>query len=573
MTTQFMSCVIRAVVVRARLRHQPGSVDRVPRARPRRSSPCVAVRCENTDTPTPAPKVHFLGIGGAGISALAIIALSNGYRVSGSDMRDSDVLEVVRKKGATCFVGHDVRNVSGVEEEDAGPGKAEDDTSEERNKDKDATRNINTTIPDAVVVSSAVPSNNVEVRWARQHGIPVFTRSQWLARTTKGKTVIAVAGTHGKTTTSAMLATTLLDLNLDISAVIGGRVAQFPDSANAVGGKNKIFVIEADEYDGAFLGLTPSTAVLLNCEMDHPDIFRGVDDVVQLFKQFVGKVGVGGSVIANGDDANVRLICENKSNVITFGVGKENEYRAVDLTPNEHGGTSFTVTHFDTVITQVSITQPGEYQVRNALAAYIAASVTLETSTDSSTNPDTSVLITTSLETHLGVARRMQLIGSCNVGQNNITCHVYDDYAHHPTAVAAVIEAAKQKHEGAEIIVLFQPHTFFRVSLMLGEFTKALRLADTVIVTQVFDARPEKDLKSDGRREFGEDIVNAIGKEKGFFAHSFDEAVERAVSEGRRDDMSLAKESNPEKQVVVLCLGAGAGFDAAEKVFQELRNE
>jgi hypothetical protein len=229
------------------------------------------------------------------MSALAIIALSQGYRVSGSDARASAQLDAVREAGATCFVGHDARHVGGS---DARETSTLDDPSREPIVDP----------PDAVVVSSAVPGDNVEVAFARETGIPVFSRAQWLARVTRGRSVAAVAGTHGKTSTSAALAVALRSAGLDVSAIVGGNVPQFPNGRNAVGGGDDVFVVEADEYDGAFLGLEPTTAVLLNVEHDHPDMFEDERAVIEMFARFLKRVKPGGTVVACGDDANVRSL-------------------------------------------------------------------------------------------------------------------------------------------------------------------------------------------------------------------------------------------------------------------------
>ena len=321
------------------------------------------------------------------MSALAIIALSQGYRVSGSDARAGAQLDAVREAGATCFVGHDARHVGGSD--------AHDDA-----RDDEALTLVDP--PDLVVVSSAVPGDNVEVAFARRAGIPVFSRAQWLARVTRGRAVAAVAGTHGKTSTSAALAVALRSAGLDVSAVVGGNVPQFPGGRNAVGGGDDVFVVEADEYDGAFLGLEPATAVLLNVEHDHPDMFEDERAVVAMFAQFVRRVKPGGLVVACGDDANVRALVatlavrndlrnENRFteshlrnenfleerpeavSCVTFGFGAANAWRAVDLRADARtGGCSFTVTHEGAFVSEMSVPGTGAYAALNALAAFVA---------------------------------------------------------------------------------------------------------------------------------------------------------------------------------------------------------
>lgn len=274
-----------------------------------RSKACLTPRTTTTSDSRSSDRseqtVHFLGIGGAGISALATIALSQGYSVSGSDLHRSSHLQRVEKNGAKCFVGHSARNVGAS---DSPASRLQDVGSQ--------------SVPDALVVSSAVQRDNVETAFAKEIGIPVYNRSRWLARVTRRRRVVAIAGTHGKTSTSAMLAFVLRDIGMDIGAVVGGAVRQFPDESNAVGGSGDIFVLEADEYDGAFLGLTPSLAVITNIEFDHPDMFATMEDVLVSYSRFVHRVKAGGIIVACGDDANIRALRENAADKVRRGVIK-----------------------------------------------------------------------------------------------------------------------------------------------------------------------------------------------------------------------------------------------------------
>jgi len=537
------------------------------------------------------------------MSALAIIALSQGYRVSGSDARAGAQLDAVREAGATCFVGHDARHVGGSD--------AHDDA-----RDDEALTLVDP--PDLVVVSSAVPGDNVEVAFARRAGIPVFSRAQWLARVTRGRAVAAVAGTHGKTSTSAALAVALRSAGLDVSAVVGGNVPQFPGGRNAVGGGDDVFVVEADEYDGAFLGLEPATAVLLNVEHDHPDMFEDERAVVAMFAQFVRRVKPGGLVVACGDDANVRALVatlavrndlrnENRFtendrftesdpeavSCVTFGFGAANAWRAVDLRADTRtGGCSFTVTHEGAFVSEMSVPGTGAYAALNALAAFVAGLEILRraaprgaataAATDAATDAATVRSLADSLATHEGVARRMQLIGATE------RVAVYDDYAHHPTAARLATAAIKERHAGAFLAVAFQPHTRSRTEAMFDAFADALGGVDFLIVTPVFDARPERQ----GRNRGSEDQASGAeasgahlaarlaARAGGAFAATEAEAVD-AVVDAVRDATTSAKtratrreEKNDfhgKKQVVVLCLGAGAGFDEfSRRVFARL---
>ena len=526
------------------------------------------------------------------MSALAIIALSQGYRVSGSDARAGAQLDAVREAGATCFVGHDARHVGGSD--------AHDDA-----RDDEALTLVDP--PDLVVVSSAVPGDNVEVAFARRAGIPVFSRAQWLARVTRGRAVAAVAGTHGKTSTSAALAVALRSAGLDVSAVVGGNVPQFPGGRNAVGGGDDVFVVEADEYDGAFLGLEPATAVLLNVEHDHPDMFEDERAVVAMFAQFVRRVKPGGLVVACGDDANVRALVatlavrndlrnENRFtenfleerpeavSCVTFGFGAANAWRAVDLRADTRtGGCSFTVTHEGAFVSEMSVPGTGAYAALNALAAFVAGLEILRRAAPRGAATDAATVrsLADSLATHEGVARRMQMIGATE------RVAVYDDYAHHPTAARLATAAIKERHAGAFLAVAFQPHTRSRTEAMFDAFADALGGGDFLIVTPVFDARPERQGRNRGSEDqasgaeaSGADLAARLAaRAGGAFAATEAEAVD-AVVDAVRDATTSAKtratreEKNDfhgKKQVVVLCLGAGAGFDEfSRRVFARL---
>lgn len=524
------------------------------------------------------------------MSALAIIALSQGYRVSGSDARAGAQLDAVREAGATCFVGHDARHVGGSD--------AHDDA-----RDDEALTLVDP--PDLVVVSSAVPGDNVEVAFARRVGIPVFSRAQWLARVTRGRAVAAVAGTHGKTSTSAALAVALRSAGLDVSAVVGGNVPQFPGGRGAVGGGDDVFVIEADEYDGAFLGLEPAVAVLLNVEHDHPDMFKDERAVVAMFARFVRRVRPGGLVVACGDDANVRALVATLAvrdddfrdafrddprdprdaeavSCVTFGFGAANAWRAVDVRADARtGGCSFTVTHRGAFVSEMSVLGTGAYAALNALAAFVAGFEILRRArAERSAATDRLVRsLAESLATHEGVARRMQMIGATE------RVAVYDDYAHHPTAARLATAAIKERHAGAFLAVAFQPHTRSRTEAMFDAFADALGGeggVDALVVTPVFDARPERQGQIRGSEdeasgaEASDLAARLAARAGGAFAATEAEAVDAVVDAVR--DATTSTKTRPareddfhgKKQVVVLCLGAGAGFDVARRVFARL---
>ena len=405
----------------------------------------------------------------------------------------------------------------------------------------------------------------------------------------------AVAGTHGKTSTSAALAVALRSAGLDVSAVVGGNVPQFPGGRNAVGGGDDVFVVEADEYDGAFLGLEPAVAVLLNVEHDHPDMFKDERAVVAMFARFVRRVRPGGLVVACGDDANVRALVATLAvrdddfrdafrddprdprdaeavSCVTFGFGAANAWRAVDVRADARtGGCSFTVTHRGAFVSEMSVPGTGEYAALNALAAFVAGFEILRRArAERSAATDRLVRsLAESLATHEGVARRMQMIGATE------RVAVYDDYAHHPTAARLATAAIKERHAGAFLAVAFQPHTRSRTEAMFDAFADALggegrrgrarRDAGVRRAPGATGADPGKRGRGERRRGFGPRRAPGGARGRRAFAATEAEAVDAVVDAVR--DATTSTKTRPareddfhgKKQVVVLCLGAGAG--------------
>ncbi|MDQ7028325.1 MAG: UDP-N-acetylmuramate--L-alanine ligase [Ardenticatenia bacterium] len=384
--------------------------------------------------------VHFVGIGGAGLSALARLMLAQGWRVSGSDREAGPRLEALRKAGARVHVGHSADHVADA---------------------------------DLVVVSSAVPPDNPEVMAAQERGIPVYKRTQLLPQLTRGFDVIAVAGTHGKTTTTAMIALVLADAGHDPTVVVGGDVPQL--GGNARVGRSSYFVLEADEYDYAFVGLEPLVAVVTNVEHDHPDMFADERDVWRLFAHFVSRIRPGGALVACHDDPGARLLTARASGkaVLTYGTEPGVVWQVADVCPNELGGTDFTVLRQGKPVETIRLRVPGHHNVLNAMAAVaVADHLGVALSRAKAT-----------LERFAGVARRFELVG--RVGH----VEIFDDYAHHPTEVEATLQAARQRFGDRPVWVVFQPHTFSRLATMLDRFAAAFTNADRVIVSDVYAAR------------------------------------------------------------------------------------
>jgi UDP-N-acetylmuramate--alanine ligase len=404
--------------------------------------------------------VHFVGIGGSGLSAIARLLLESGYTVSGSDRALTPFAEEVRKAGAIVYVGHHPRNITGV---------------------------------DWVVRSSAVTEDNPEVEAAKRTGIPVYKRADFLGQLMEAKTGIAIAGTHGKTTTSAMTAWVLSKLGRDPSFIVGGVVNNL--GVNAHAGKGKTFVIEADEYDLMFLGLKPQIAVVTSIEHDHPDFFPTLTAMYQAFEQFVDLLPEEGTLIVCAEDAGAAALIPHVRkagrNVISYGVQGDMTIntplwmQARDTKPNGHGGFDFTaitnMTGRTSGSVKVSLQVPGQHNVRNALAVLAIVTVLGLSRKKASL----------ALSEFTGTSRRFELRGEVNRIQ------VYDDYAHHPTEIQATLAGARARFPNARIWAVWQPHTYSRTRALFLDFAQAFKDADEVIVTEVYAARePVEDFTS-----------------------------------------------------------------------------
>jgi UDP-N-acetylmuramate--alanine ligase len=398
-------------------------------------------------------RTHLIGVGGAGMSAVAGLLAARGVPVSGSDAQDGAALVPLRAAGVTVFVGHDAAHLDGV---------------------------------DTVVVSSAVRESNVELARARRDGVRVLHRSQALAALMVGRRAVAVAGAHGKTTTSAMVATALLEAGLDPSFAIGGTVLT-ADGPVAGGrpGDGAAFVAEADESDGSFLAYAPEVAVVTNVEPDHLDHYGTREAFEDAFVAFTERVVPGGLLVTCLDDPGAaRLVERTRAGLATRGVDVltyGTDARAdVVVGPVRHDGGSWSST-LDAApeigSTTLVLTAPGAHNALNAAAAYVAAR-RLGASVRSATE---------GLAAFRGTGRRFEHRGDAG------GVRVVDDYAHHPTEVAAVLRAARAVAGDGRVLALFQPHLFSRTRTFATEFAEALDLADVVVVTDVYAAREDPD--------------------------------------------------------------------------------
>lgn len=383
----------------------------------------------------PPAHVHFVGLGGIGMSGLARMLAQLGYWVSGCDAADAPLLHALRAERIVVSLGHDPAHVEDV---------------------------------DLVVITSAVRADHPEVAAAVARRLPVVKRAALLGWLTAGATCVAVAGTHGKSTTAAMITLILEQSGQPPSFAVGAEVRDF--GTNARLGSGAIFVVEADEYDYSFLHLEPAVAVVLNVEHDHPDLFPTPASVEAAFRRFLERVRPGGTVVLSGDDpgcrrlANTLALCEVC--VVTFGTSGQVDWRVT-------GGADVRLVGPDGRAWSLGLRVPGWHNRLNAAAAVAAAAAL-------GVEPETSLR---ALEEFSGVGRRFELWGE---GQG---IAVIVDYAHHPSEIRATIAAARERYPSARLWVIFQPHTYSRTRAFFGEFAAALGLADQVILTPVYAAR------------------------------------------------------------------------------------
>jgi UDP-N-acetylmuramate--alanine ligase len=385
-------------------------------------------------------RLHFVGAGGVGMSGLAeILLLSTPLEISGCDREKSENTRRLTTLGAKIAYGHDPAHV------------------------RDA---------DLVVISSAVSESNPEVVAARERGIPVIRRAEMLAEIMRLKQGVAVAGTHGKTTTTSLTGMILTEAGFDPTIVVGGRVRIL--GTNARLGKGDFLVAEADEYDRSFLALTPVVAVVTNIEADHLDTYRDLADIHDAFATFANRVPFYGAVVACVDDPGVREILPLvKRRVVTYGESAEAGLRATDIRL-EASGTTFEVQEGNTwSLGTVRLPLPGRHNVANALAAI---AVGRELSIPFPT-------IARALKEFTGVVRRFETKGE----RDGVL--VLDDYAHHPTEIAATLAAARQVHPGRRLVALFQPHLYSRTRDFAEDFGRALLACDVAVVTDVYPSR------------------------------------------------------------------------------------
>jgi UDP-N-acetylmuramate--alanine ligase len=455
--------------------------------------------------------VHLIGIGGTGLSPIAWVLLERGYLVTGSDKALSPLARSLQEAGVQVFIGHDAANIAGA---------------------------------DLVVRSSAVNDDNAEVQAARKAGIPVLKRSNFLGELLADNLSIAVAGTHGKTTTTAMVTWMLTSLKQDPSYIIGGISKNLGRNAHA--GKGRSFVIEADEYDNMFLGMQPNIEVITTIEHDHPDCFPTMDDYMKAFAAFIHNLRPGGILLTCQDDRNSSRLVRNlpaSRKSFTYGVDTISDYQARDVVRNENGGLSYRAMFRSgtstTPLASLALKVPGEHNVRNSLAA-LAVAHQLDLSLKDAA---------AALSAFEGTGRRFDLRGKAA----GIT--IIDDYAHHPTEIRTTLAAARSRFPGQRIWAVWQPHTYSRTLALASEFVRAFGDADKVIVTDIYAAREKEATISAG------DIVKKMNHPSAQQIMAFKDITEFLLNNLQPGDVLLVLSAGDADQISADVL---AGLQAHE---------
>ena len=397
--------------------------------------------------------IHFVGIGGAGMCGIAEVLKNQGYKVSGSDIKASKTTAQLEENGIKVYIGHSAENIQGA---------------------------------DVIVVSTAIDQDNPEIKTAIETRTPVVRRAEMLGELMRYRHGIAVAGTHGKTTTTSLVTCMLAEENLDPTYVIGGLLNR--TGVNAALGASRYIVAEADESDASFLHLQPMATIVTNIDADHMDTYGGSFDVLKdTFVQFLQKLPFYGLAVMCGDDANIREIMPRIGRpVITYGFNEDNDIRAVEL---EQDGmrSHFTVLRKEREPLRVTINMPGAHNVLNALAAIGIA-------TDEGVSD---AAICRALESFSGVGRRFQVQGEFEIDGGNVK--LVDDYGHHPKEVEATIKAARASHPDRRLVMMFQPHRFSRTRDCFDDFVDVLSQVDQLLLLEVYAAGEKPIVGADSR--------------------------------------------------------------------------
>lgn len=388
-------------------------------------------------------RIHFIGIGGAGMCGIAEVLINQGYQITGSDPVDSATTKRLKKLGAEIFHSHTANNILGV---------------------------------DVVVVSTAISKDNVEVEAARSRRIPVVPRAEMLAELMRFRHGVAVAGTHGKTTTTSLLATVFAEAGLDPTYVIGGLLNRL--GANAKLGKSRYFIAEADESDASFLHLQPMVSIVTNIDMDHMDTYGGdFENVKKTFVEFIHNLPFYGLAVLCGDDKAIQQIIPSLMRpYVTYGFSEGVDYQAVEVVQNGTKSQYKIKRKSKPGLVNVNLNMPGKHNVLNSLAAFVVANEDGVKATE----------ISEALQNFSGIGRRFQSFGEFKTDKGLV--ELVDDYGHHPTEIQATVEAVRSGWEGKRLVMVFQPHRYTRTRDLYEDFAKVLAQVDVLIIMQVYAA-------------------------------------------------------------------------------------
>ncbi len=432
-------------------------------------------------------KIHCIGIGGIGLSAIAEILLERGYEVSGSDMKESAMVEKLRKNGAKIAIGHAAENVEDV---------------------------------DLIVYTVAVSDENPELARGKERGIPELTRAQMLGLLMEEYDYsVAISGTHGKTTTTSMISLILRAAAKDPTILVGGNLGEI--GGNVAVGSSQYFVTEACEYRDSFLQLRPKIEIILNIDSDHLDYFKDIDHIVRSFNTFAGLVPKDGVIIAYDANPFVNSVVKDLPNVITFGFGEGCTYQGSDVTFNS-GMPCFTVNHEGRSLGEIQLQVPGEHNILNTLAAFACCHML-------GVEPE---IIIETLENYHGTARRFDVQGETADGRK-----VIDDYAHHPTEIQATLSAAANLPHHS-LWCCFQPHTYTRTLALFDQFATAFEKADKVILAEIYAAR-EKNVYNISSRDLMKKIREAYPDKQVFHFETLDELAKFVYDNSEPGDVIM----------------------------------
>ncbi|MEJ2219976.1 MAG: UDP-N-acetylmuramate--L-alanine ligase [Desulfobacterales bacterium] len=442
--------------------------------------------------------IHFVGIGGIGMSGIAELLLNLGYKVSGSDVKRSDITDRLKKLGGTIFKGHSAENI------------------------KEA---------DVVVVSSAIAADNPEVQAAGKASIPVIPRAEMLAELMRLKYSIAIAGAHGKTSTTSIVASVLAEGRLDPTVVIGGKLKSI--GSNAVLGKGDFIVAEADESDGSFLKFSPTIAVVTNIDKEHLDFYADLDAIKTVFLNFLDRIPFYGLAVLCLDNEPIQdLIPRMKKRYTTYGMTSQADFQIRDVESGQQKS-RFDIYHHGKKLGTINLNLPGIHNVYNATAS-IAVGVELNIAFDQ---------IKSALETVEGVQRRLEIKGE----SNGVT--VIDDYGHHPTEIKVTLETVEENWQNRRKVVVFQPHRYSRTRALFDEFSRAFYQSDVLVVLPIY-AASEKEIEGVTSQHLCEEIK----------AHGHKEVIH---ADGFKDALSHLKQILKPGDVL-LTLGAGDVYRVGE---------